>query len=222
MKLRIFLADDRGIVREGMRCLLEKQKDLQVVGEADNGWMAVDQVRQLQPDVVILGATIPGLDSLEATRRILETCPHTQVIILSVNTPDSEQIFLALQAGARGYLGDESVGMELIRAIRCVSAGQRYLGSRAQALLTEDYLQLKQSYALQSPLAQLSVREREVLQLVATGKSSREIASALFLSPKTVDTYRSRLMKKMGFKNLSDLITFALQAGLVPPDAAQG
>lgn len=112
--------------------------------------------------------------------------------------------------------------MELIRAIRCVSAGQPYLGSRAQDLLTEDYLQLKQSYALQSPLAQLSVREREVLQLVATGKSSREIASALFLSPKTVDTYRSRLMKKMGFKNLSDLIKFALQAGLVPPNAAQG
>jgi DNA-binding NarL/FixJ family response regulator len=216
MNLRIFLADDHAIVRDGLRFLLEAQPDFTVVGDAANGRIAVQQVQQLQPDVVIMDIAMPEMDGTEATRQIRQVCPATQVIILSMHAT-SEHIFQSLQAGARGYLLKEAAGTEVVAAVRAVKAGTRYLSQTISEVLVNGYLCQHQPADAQSPLAQLSTREREILPLVAEGKSSVEIAAHLSLSPNTVDTYRSRLMRKLGVFDLAGLVKFALEHGLIPP-----
>lgn len=189
------------------------------MGDAANGRQAVDQVKKLRPDVVVMDIAMPELNGIEATREIRKSCPSTQVVILSVYGT-SEHIFRGLQAGALGYLMKESAGMEVVTAVRAVHAGRRYLSQKIDDLLVDDYLHHREITEAKSPLEKLSPREREVLQLVVEGKSSQEIANILHLSPKSLETYRSRLMQKLGIHDLPSLVKFATQHGLTPPNIA--
>lgn len=213
MSIRVFLADDHAVVRDGLRALLEAQDDITVVGDAANGRQAVDQVRKLRPDVVVMDIAMPELNGIEATQQIRESCPSTHVMILSMHS-SPEHIFRALQAGARGYLIKESAGKEVAMAVRALHAGRRYFSRQITDTVIDDYIHQRQFSSDQSPLGSLSPREREVLQLVVEGKSSVEIAEILFLSPKTVETYRSRIMEKLGIHDLPGLVKFAIQQGL--------
>ena len=215
MSITVFLADDHAVVREGLRALLEAQPDISVIGDAANGRGAVRQTTQLRPDVVVMDIAMPDLNGIEATRQVGEVCPSTQVIILSMHST-AEHVFRALQAGACGYLLKESAGIEVVNAVRAVHAGHRYLSQKISDRLIDDYVRHRQAAETKSPLARLSPREREVLQLVVEGKSSVEIAGILSLSLKTIETYRSRLMQKLGISNLPGLVKFAIQHGLTP------
>jgi DNA-binding NarL/FixJ family response regulator len=213
MSITVFLADDHAVLRDGLRFLLDAQEDIEVVGDAANGRDAVRQVEELHPDIVILDIAMPELNGIDAAVQIGELCPSSHVIMLSMHST-SEHIFRALQAGACGYLLKESAGDELVTAVRRVAVGQRYLSQEISEVMMADYVRQREVAEAQSPLASLSPREREILQLVVEGKSSAEIAGMLFLSPKTVGTYRSRLMRKLGIDDLTGLIKFAIQHGL--------
>jgi len=215
LAITVFLADDHAVVRDGLRVLLEAQPDISVTGDAANGRETVRQVTQLCPDVVIMDIAMPDLNGIEATQQIREVCPSAQVIILSMHST-TEHIFRALQAGARGYLLKESAGIEVVNAIRAVHAGHRYLSQKVSDWLIDDYVRQRQAAEAKGPLARLSPREREVVQLVVEGKSNAEIAGILSLSLKTVETYRSRLMRKLGISDLPSLVRFAIQHGLTP------
>jgi DNA-binding NarL/FixJ family response regulator len=215
MSITVFLADDHAVVRDGLRVLLEAQPDIKVIGDAANGRETVRQVARLCPEVVVMDIAMPELNGIEAAREIAQVCPSTQVIILSMHST-MEHVFRALQAGARGYLLKESAGIEVVNAVRAVHADHRYLSQKISDALVDDYVRHRQSAEAQSPLARLSPREREVLQLVVEGKSSAEVAGILSLSLKTVETYRSRLMQKLGISDLPGLVKFAIQHGLTP------
>jgi len=215
VSITVLLADDHAVLRDGLRLLLEAQHDIRVIADAANGRDAVRQVVKLCPDVVIMDIAMPELNGIEATRQIREVCPSAQVVILSIYST-SEHIFQALQAGARGYLLKESAGIEVVNAVRVVHAGQRYLSQKISDRVVDDYIMQRKTVEAKSPLAHLSPREREILQLVVEGKSSTEIAEVLYLSSKTVETYRSRLMKKLGVSSLPGLFRFAVQHGLTP------
>ncbi|MBN1813202.1 MAG: response regulator transcription factor [Anaerolineae bacterium] len=213
MAITVFLADDHAVVRDGLHALLDAESDIAVVGTAANGRDAVHQVTELHPDVVVVDIVMPDLGGVEATRQIHETSPSTQVVILSMYASD-EYVRRALQAGARGYLLKESAGKEVIDAVRAVHAGRRYLGEEIADRLIDGYLDLYSNSEAGDPLAALSPRELEVLQLVVEGKTSPEIAGILTLSPKTIDTYRSRLMRKLGIGDIPGLVKFAIKHGL--------
>jgi DNA-binding NarL/FixJ family response regulator len=209
----IFLADDHTIVREGLRVLLDGQPDMRVVGDAADGRHTLEQVQRLRPTVVLMDIAMPDLNGIEATRQIRTACPATHVVILSMHST-SEHVFQALEAGASGYLLKESAGVEVIEAVRAAAAGQRYLSHKIAATM-DAYIQQRE-HATRSPLDRLSAREREILQLVVEGYSSADIAARLFLSPKTVETYRSRLMHKLDVRDIPTLVKFAIQHGLTP------
>jgi len=213
MAIRIFLADDHAILREGLRSLLEAHSDLSVVGEAADGRQAVRQAGRLRPDVVVMDIVMPELNGIEAAQQIRQLSPSTQVVILSMYAM-TEHIARAFQAGARGYVLKESVGTELVDAIRAVCGGRRYLSPQITEVTLDNLGRL--ATEAKSPLELLSAREREVLQLVVEGKSSAEIAAKLSLSTKTVETYRVRLMRKLNLRDLPALIRFAIQHGLTP------
>jgi DNA-binding NarL/FixJ family response regulator len=215
MSINVFLADDHAVVRDGLRFLLEAEGDIKVVGDAANGRDAVRLVSELRPDIVILDIAMPELNGIEAAKQIREADPSAQIIMLSMYS-SAEHVFRALQAGARGYLLKESGGTDVVQAVRAVLAGRRYLSEEISEGMIDDYILQRQVVEAESPLAQLSSREQEVLQLVVEGKSSAEIAEALFLSPKTVGTYRSRVMQKLGVNDLPSLIKFAILHGLTP------
>ena len=213
MKIKVFIADDHAIVRDGLRSLLEANPDIEVVGDAADGRQAVAQVIKLQPDVVVMDISMPELDGIAATRRVLDALSKVQVIVLSmIGTP--EHISRALQAGARGYLLKESAGREVLDAVLSVQAGNVYLSQPVLNTLITDYLQCRAEMENKGPLDCLSEREREILQLVVEGKTSAEIAEILFLSPKTVESYRSRMMHKLDVPNQSALIKLAVEEGL--------
>lgn len=211
--IKVFLADDHEVVRDGLRYILEAQADIVVIGEAANGLDAVAQVRRLKPDVVVMDIAMPELNGIEATRRIRTELAKTQVVILSVYA-SSEHIYRALKAGARGYLLKESAGAEVVKAVRTVHAGRRYLCEKIADTMIDTYIEQREAAEVKSPLERLSIREREVLQLVVEGKSSKEIANIVHLSPKSVETYRSRLMQKLGVHDVPSLVKFAIQHGL--------
>lgn len=212
MAITVFLADNHGVVRDGLCLLLEAQTDISVVGSAANGREAVREVRRLCPDMVIMDIAMPELSGIDATLEIREACPSTKVLILSMFST-IEHISRALQAGAHGYLLMESTGAELVDAVRAVHAGHRYLSQKITGAVIDDYTRKRHA---SSPLESLSSRERQILQLIAEGKSSAYAAKILFLSPKTVETYRSRLMRKLGISGFPSLIKFAIQHGLIP------
>jgi DNA-binding NarL/FixJ family response regulator len=213
MSIKVFIADDHAMVREGLRLILEAERDISVIGEAADGRQAVRLIQRLAPDVVIMDIAMPILNGIEATEQILNSKTFTQIIILSMHA-SKEHIFRALEAGAKGYLLKESAGKEMVKAIRAVYAGNRFLSDRISQTVIEDYIHQRIADSEESPIKRLSPREREVLQLVVEGKTSAEIASNLFLSPKTVETYRSRLMHKLGIKDLPGLVKFAIQHGM--------
>jgi DNA-binding NarL/FixJ family response regulator len=215
MSITVFLADDHAVVRDGLRALLDAESDIAVVGTAANGRDTVRRVSELCPDVAVVDIVMPDLGGIEATRQIREVCPSTQVVILSMHASD-EYVVRALQAGARGYLLKESAGEKVIEAVRAVHAGQRYLSEGIADRLIDGYLGLYGESQAGGTLAALSPRELEVLQLVVEGKTSPEIARILTLSPKTVDTYRSRLMHKLGIGDVPSLVKFAIKHGLTP------
>jgi DNA-binding NarL/FixJ family response regulator len=209
--IRILLADDHPVVRDGLRALLETQSDIEVVGDATNGREAVGLARQLHPDIVIMDIAMPDLNGIEATLLIQESSPAAQVLILSMHST-TEHIFRALQSGARGYLLKDSAGAEVVSAIRAVHAGRRYLSQKITASVVDDYIAERHRV---SPLETLSGRERQILQLVAEGKSSAEVGAMLFLSPKTVDTYRSRMMQKLNISDMPSIVKFAIRNGVI-------
>jgi DNA-binding NarL/FixJ family response regulator len=214
MTITVLLADDHGVVRAGLRFLLESQPGLSVVGEATNGHEAVRIAASLRPQVAVVDIAMPELNGIEATHQIRAECPATQVVILSMYA-DPEHTYRALRAGARGYVWKEAAGDELIEAVRAVQAGRRYLSPKIADQFIDEYLVQRTQLERENPLEQLSARERAVLQLVAEGKTSPEIAERLSLSPKTVDTYRSRIMQKLGIDDLPHLVLFALRHGII-------
>ncbi len=211
MPVSVMLADDHAVVRDGLRALLEAGNDLQVVGVAGNGREAVAEALRLRPDIVIMDIAMPELDGVEATRRIIERSPETRVLILSMYL-SAEHIYRALQAGAQGYVLKESAGEEVVEAIRALRAGKRYLSHRITETVIDDYLREGTNV---SPLDSLSLRERDVLQLVVEGRTNAAIAQALSLSPKTVETYRARIMKKLKVRDTVELVKFSMRHGLI-------
>ena len=214
MTIRILLADDHTLVREGLRMILAAHPDLEVVGESASGLETVNLVQRLEPDVVLMDIAMPELDGIATTARLGQLVPGVKVVVLSMHA-SSEHVYQALKAGAQGYLVKESAGAEVVDAVRAVHAGHRYFSQRMAA--TGDHLWSGSARGDRSPLERLSAREREVLGLVADGRTSAAIARMVNLSPKTVETYRSRLMKKLEVDDLAGLIRFAVEHGLVRP-----
>jgi len=211
MKLRVMIVDDHTMIREGLALLLGQTSDIEVVGTASTGAEAVRTARHLRPDVVVTDISMPELNGIEATRAIRDRDDRIAVVVLSMHS-NREHVARALAAGASGYVLKDAAGAEIVAAVRCVATGRRYL---SQGL--EDPSQPMIPDAA-TPLASLSGRERQVLQLVVEGRSSAEIARQVHLSPKTVETYRSRLMKKLGVGDIPALVKFAIQHGITALD----
>ena len=214
MAVRILLADDHAVFREGLRLLLESEPDLEVIGQAAEGAEAVRLAHELRPDIVLVDIAMDGLDGISATRRLRDNRASCRVIILSMFS-SYEQISQARRAGADGYLVKDSAGKEVIEAIRAVLRGERALSQQVPVALLDDYIRRAEQGRGLSPIDRLSVREREVFGQVVEGRSSAEIAELLHLSPKTVDTYRSRLMKKLEAESIADLVKLAVRQGIV-------
>ena len=212
MKIKVLLADDHTIVRDGLRALLESELDIEIIGSVANGREALLKSLELKPDVVVMDIAMPELNGIDAAEQIRLGTQKTQVVILSIHST-AEHIYRAFRAGALGYLLKESAGSELIDAIHAVHKGRRYLTQRIADTVMDSYM-LQHS---KSPLEELSLREREVLQLVAEGLPSAEISVRLSLSLRTVETYRSRIMHKLNLHDLSSLIRFAIENGLATP-----
>ena len=210
--IRVVLADDHAVLRAGLRALLELEEDLVVVGEAGDGEEAVEQIRKLKPDVVVMDLSMPGVGGLDATRRVSALDVPTKVLVLTVHA-EEEYLFPVLDAGGSGYVTKASADRDLVHAIRAVARGEVFLYPHATKLLLQRYGQ--HSAGEPDPMRSLTAREREVLSLTAEGFSAREIGERLFLSPKTVDTYRARIMQKLRLSHRSELVRFALRTGLL-------
>ena len=213
MTITVFLADDHAVVRDGLRYLLEAQPEMVVVGDAGDGRETVRLVDQHCPDIVIMDIAMPELNGIEATWEIGKRCPSAQVIILSMHSTD-EHIKRAVKTGARGFLLKESAGVEVVKAVREVHKGECYFSQKISSRLIDSIVRQLCNDEGESQLDKLSPREIEVLQLVVEGKKSSEIADILSLSPKTIETYRSRLMNKLGIDDITGLVKFAIQHGL--------
>ena len=210
--ISVLLVDDHAMFRAGIKALLEQEGHVDVVGEASSGDEAVDLVRKLKPNVVVMDLSMPGSNGLEATRRIAALELDTSVLVLTVHA-EEEYLVPVVEAGASGYLTKTSADTDLLEAIRVVARGQVFLPPKATTLLLKKYKAAETEG--EAGLKDLSTREQEVLALTAEGFSSREIGKKLFISPKTVDTYRSRIMDKLGLSHRSDLVRFALRVGLL-------
>ncbi|MDX1622967.1 MAG: response regulator transcription factor [Gemmatimonadota bacterium] len=211
--ITVILADDHVVLRAGLRALLEAESGMEVVGEASTGDEAVDLVREHRPTVAVMDLSMSGSGGLEATRRIAALELPTKVLVLTMHA-EEEYLVPVLEAGASGYLNKTAADKSLIEAIRVVSRGEVYLPPEATKLLLKEYKSASDQET-SDPLHQLSPREQEVLALTAEGYSSKEIGEKLFISPKTVDTYRSRIMEKLKLNHRSELVRFALRAGLL-------
>jgi DNA-binding NarL/FixJ family response regulator len=213
-KLRILLADDHIVVRTGLRALLERQPNLEVVGESENGRDTVELAASLAPDVVVMDVGMPILNGIEATKTIVTQRPATAVVILSMHA-DESYVMRALKAGARGYLLKDSAAADLISAIHAVSQNKSFFSPKVSRILAEDYVRvLKQKGAVDS-YDLLTNREREILQLVAEGKANKEVATALNISPYTVETHRRHILEKLNLHNPAELILYAVRKGII-------
>ena len=212
-KIRILLVDDHMVVRLGLRALIDGEPDMIVVGEATNGLEAIVQTAALQPDVIVMDISMPEMDGLEATRRIRAEFAGSHILILTVHAQE-RYLFPVLKAGGSGYVLKSTVDTELLDAIRTVAQGSAFLYPSATKMLLEDYLgQLQQG--TQDAYETLSEREREVLKFLALGYTAKEVADKLALSPKTVETYRTRIMEKLNLHSRADLVQYALARGLL-------
>lgn len=214
MSIRILLAEDHTIVREGLRSLIENQPDMEIVGEAEDGRIALELVQELSPEIVIMDITMPNLNGVEAARHITSEFPQVKVIALSIH---SNRRFVTdmLGAGAAGYILKECLFDELVQAIQAVSAGNSYLSPRITSVVVEDFVNHLAAIA-DSPLAALTSRERQVLQLVAEGTSTKQIALKLHVSTKTVEANRRQIMEKLDIHTVAELTRYAVREGLTP------
>ncbi len=214
MAITILLADDHPVVRLGLRSLLEEEPEFEIVGEAGEGLEVVRLTERVHPDVLVLDLMMPGLNGLEITRQVRRSVPRTRVLILSIHG-DEAHVTEALRNGAAGYVLKESPPQELRRAVREVYAGRRYLSPPLSDRAIEAYAK-KTAATPPDPYETLSTREREVLQLAAEGRSNTDIAARLFISVRTVETHRSKLMHKLGLRTQTDLVRYALRRGILP------
>ena len=208
-RIRILLADDHTVVRQGFRAILGQQPDMDIVGEAGNGREVMKLAQQLTPDVIVMDVAMPELNGIEATRRITSTIPGTRVLALSMHK-DSVYVREMLKAGAKGYLLKDSVDKDLLEAVRAVSRGGEYISPAVEPALMTSY-----RMEATTPLDLLTSREREVLQLIAEGKTNKEVAAVLNISVFTVDAHRGRIMEKLNVHNVNELVRFAVKFGLV-------
>ncbi len=215
MAVRILIVDDHEIVREGLRSILSEKPGFELVGEAENGLQAIRMCRETRPDLVVMDISMPEMNGVEATREIKRENPDVKVLALSMH---AQKAFVhnILQAGASGYLLKDCLAAEIAAAVSRIMAGKIYICSELAGVVMDAYLDQIQS--VESPGGNLSPRERQVIQLLAEGKRTKEIASALFLSPRTVDMYRAKVMKKLRMDNLADLTKFAIREGLTSLD----
>ena len=208
-RTRILLADDHAVVRQGFKMLLDAQPDMEIVGEAGNGREALALAESLKPDVVAMDVAMPELNGIEATRRMAEAAPHARVVALSMHK-DSVYVREILRAGARAYLLKDAVADDLVSAIRGVSRGEGYISPAVSNAVLDDYRR-----HVTNPIDTLTSREREVLQMLAEGKTNKEIASVLNLSVYTVDAHRGRIMEKLNLHSINDLVRFAVRNGII-------
>ena len=213
MSIRVLIADDHKIMLAGLRSLLEKQTDFDVVGEADNGRMAVQMAHEKKPDVVVMDVSMPDLNGIEATTQIIESLPETRVIALSMHS-DKRFVMGMLRAGASGYLLKDCASQELANAILQVATGKKYLSPEITGVVLGDILQGGSPGEVATATSQISPREREVLQLIAEGWSTKQIASHLYVSVKTIETHRRQIMKKLDLHSIADLTKYAIREGL--------
>ncbi len=212
MAITVFLADDHAVVRDGLRLILDAQPGITVVGDAADGRGAVRQVVELKPDIVVMDIAMPEMNGIEATAQMRQVCPSVRVVILSMYA-SPEYVIQALKAGANGYVLKESAGKEVVSAVRNVFLGVRYLSRKIVDVIIDDYLDHPKTGA-KSPLTRLSGREREILHLIAEGKTTKEIGKMLSVSQKTIETYRYRLMKKLRITDVAGLVKFAIRHGI--------
>ena len=210
----IVLADDHPVVRQGLRAVLEAEKDFRLIGETGDGLEAVRLIERLQPDVLMLDLMMPGLGGLEVTRQVSQRSPRTRVVILSMHA-DEAYVLEALKNGATGYVLKESSADDLVRAIREVAAGRRYLSPPLSERAIETYVQRARDGSLDG-YESLTPREREVLHLAAEGHHNPEIAARLFISSRTVEVHRANLLRKLGLRTQTDLVRYALKRGILP------
>jgi two-component system response regulator NreC len=213
-KIKVLVVDDHTLVRDGIRALLLLSADIELVGEAKNGKEALSKIKRLAPDVVLMDLAMPVMNGLEATRRIRKDFPGTKVLALT-QYDDSEYVVPVIEAGASGFISKMSAFSELATAIQAVYRGESFLSPSAAAALVEECQQKPASDSGQDPYEQLTDREREVLKLVVEGHTTREIADMLIVSPKTVEWYKTSLMKKLNIHNRTDLIRFAIRKQII-------
>lgn len=211
MNYKILIADDHDIIREGIKNILRKQPDYEIVGEAQNGEEALDKVSSLKPDILLLDITMPKKSGLEILSQVQRLSPKTKILIISVHKANA-YVIQALKAGVKGYLNKENAADELLPALRKITAGQVYLSQAASSLILEKATQSPQETAKADIITE---RELEVLRLVTEGKTAKEISEALFISPRTVENYKNNLLKKLGLHKTSDLIKYAIKNKIV-------
>ncbi|HUA60207.1 MAG TPA: response regulator transcription factor [Verrucomicrobiae bacterium] len=213
-RLRVLLADDHNLIRAGLRLVISQEPDFQVVGEAGNGRQAVEMARELKPDVVVMDIGMPDLNGIEACRQILTDLPETHVVMLSMHS-DEGYVLRALKAGARAYLLKDSAEADLARAIRAAANGKSFFSPAVAKLLLDDYIRKLERTGAEDSYELLTPREREILQLVAEGKSSKDIANLLALSVYTVETHRANILQKLNLKSVAELILYAVRKGII-------
>lgn len=213
-KLRILLADDHTVVRQGLRKVLEERPDWEVVAEAGDGREAVRQAEELEPDVAIVDITMPLLNGIEATRQIVRRSPGTRVLVLTMHS-DEAYVNQILQAGAIGYLLKESADVDLIQAVSAVSKGKSFFSPAIARLMLDDYVRQLADKGINNRYDSLSEREREVFQLIAEGKANKEIAALLSISPSTVETHRARIMEKLDLHSAAEIVLYAVRKGVI-------
>ena len=214
MPIRILLADDHTVVRDGLRALLEKQSDMAVVAEAADGRDSVRLAAEQAPDVVVMDIAMPNMNGIEATRRILSTNPRVAVVILSMHQ-DESYVLRSLKAGAKGYLLKDSLRSDVIDAIRQVAQGRSFLTKKVSRILQEDYIRELEQRGLDDSYDLLTEREREILQLVAEGRTNKEVAGILNVSLTTVETHRTHILQKLGLHSVPELILYAVRKGII-------
>ena len=212
--VRILLADDHTVMRAGLRLLLERHDNFEVVGEAADGREAVELAAEQKPDVVVMDVAMPHLNGVEAARQILSRNPDTAIVMLSMHS-DESYVLRSLKAGARGYLLKDSAEADLIAAIQAIVEGRSFFSPGVRALLKEDYIYRLQKFGADDTYELLTAREREVLQLVAEGRSNKEVASLLGLSLYTVETHRTHILQKLNLHSVPELILYAVRKGII-------
>jgi len=213
-KIRILVADDHGVVRKGLRFLLDRQTDMEVVGEASDGREVVRLCEELNPNVVIMDVAMPQLNGIDAAAQIVKTSPNTRIIMLSMYA-DESYLVRALSAGAKGYLLKDSAEVDIVRAVQVVSQGRPFFSPQIAQSLLDDYVRTMQQRGLQDSYELLTDREREVLQLLAEGKSNKEVATILDLSTYTVETHRTNLMHKLNLHNTAEIVLYAVRKKVI-------